>query len=87
MGGLPNKSTILGFVKPVQVITVTNQWEDQSRKKQFEQRKTFILKWLTVVLLSVFVSVESVWSSSMGEYSKLMFKLDMKILFASLGTA
>ena len=79
MGGLPNKSTILGFVKPVQVITVTNQWEDQSRKKQFEQRKTFILKWLTVVLLSVFVSVESSSSSSIGEYSNFMFKLDVKI--------
>ena len=73
MGGLPNKSTILGFVKPVQVITVTNQCKDQVRKKQFEQRKIFVLKWLTVVLLSVFVSVESSSSSSIGEYSNFMF--------------
>ena len=79
MGDMPNESTILESVKPVQAITVTNQYEDQDRMEQFKRRKTSILKRLTVVLLSVFVSVESVSSSSIGGYSNFMFKLDMKI--------
>ena len=68
MGDMPNKSTILESVKPVQAVTVTNQYEDQDRKEQFKRRKTSILKRLTVVLLSVFVYVESVSSSSIGKY-------------------
>ena len=79
MGDLPNQSTILESVKPVQTITVTNKYEDQGRKEQFQQRKTSILKRVTVVLLSILVSVESVSSSSISEYSNMMLKLDMKI--------
>ena len=68
MGDLPNESIILEFFKPVQAIIVTNQYEDQVRKEQSKRRKNSILIRMTVVLLSVFVSVESVGSSSIGEY-------------------
>ena len=68
MGDLPNESIILEFFKPVQAIIVTNQYEDQARKEQSKRRKNSILIRMTVVLLSVFVSVESVGSSSIGEY-------------------
>ena len=68
MGDLPNESIILEFFKPVQAIIVTNQYEDQVRKEQSKRRKNSILIRMTVVLLSVFVSVESVGSYSIGEY-------------------
>ena len=68
MGDLPNESIILECFKPVQAIIVTNQYEDQVRKEQSKRRKNSILIRMTVVLLSVFVSVESVGSSSIGEY-------------------
>ena len=68
MGDLPNESIILEFFKPVQAIIVTNQYEDQVRKEQSKRRKNSILIRMTVVLLSVFVSVESVGSYFIGEY-------------------
>ena len=60
MGDLSDESTISKSLKPLQVITVTNQYEDQDRMENFRQ-KTPILKRVIVVLLFIFVSVISLW--------------------------
>ena len=56
MGDFPNESTISKPLKPFEVITVPNQYEDDGRKEHFERRKTPVLKRVIVVLLSIFVT-------------------------------
>ena len=61
MGYFPNESTISKPLKPFQVITVPNQYEDDGRKEHFERRKTSVLKRVIGVSLSIFVAIIALW--------------------------
>ena len=77
MGDFPNESTISKPLKPFQVITVPNQYEDDGRKEHFERRKTSVLKRVIGVSLSIFVAIIALWFALWLMQSKIQSLLEV----------